>query len=192
MLNQMEQRQGPAPRQGWQRLRRGLAWAVNGCAALLVVAFVAWLVVPRLLGWTPQVILSGSMEPTLPTGGVAFIESATADEVRAGDVLTFRRPGGASSLVTHRVTQVLVEPDGSRAFKTRGDANSAEDSWTVPGANVVGRVQWDVPYLGYLSDRVRSRTGFLLFIGIPAALIVLSELRSVFKELTRPRREEAS
>ena len=162
------------------------------CTLLLVVfflAFIAWFTVPRYLGWQPQVVLSGSMEPTLRTGGVAFVEPKRADEIRVGDILTFKRPDKPDVLVTHRVTRV-VDEKGVLNFKTKGDANDVEDDWSVPAANVVGTVKWDVPYLGYVTDKVRTRQGFMLIIGLPAALIVLGELQNIARELRKPRKRD--
>jgi signal peptidase len=162
------------------------------CTLLLAVfflAFIAWFTVPRYLGVRPQVVLSGSMEPTLRTGGVAFVEPRRADEIAVGDILTFKRPGKPDVLVTHRVTGILDE-QGGLIFKTKGDANDVEDDWSVPAANVVGTVRWDVPYLGYVTDKVRTGQGFMLIIGLPAALIVLGELQNIARELRKPRKRD--
>jgi signal peptidase len=164
------------------------------CSVLLAVFFlglIAWFTVPRYLGWQPQVVLSGSMEPTLRTGGVAFVEPRRADEIKVGDVLTFKRPDKPSVLVTHRVTGVANE-QGGPSFKTRGDANEDVDDWTVPSSNVVGTVEWSVPYLGYLTQGVRTPHGFLLLIGLPAAYIVLGEVQNIARELRKARDKAAS
>jgi signal peptidase len=165
---------------------RILKWALNLVVVLLLLAFIAWFTAPRILGWQPQVVLSGSMEPALPLGSVAFVEPKSGEEVQTGDMLTFRNPDGTELVVTHRVTEV-VRGEGGLAFKTKGDANEAEDSWLVPAANVVGTVKWHVHYLGYITDKVRTPAGFLLLIGLPAAFIVLGEVQNVVRQLWKPR-----
>jgi signal peptidase len=126
------------------------------------------------------------MEPTLQTGGVAFVEPKRAEDVQVGDVLTFKRPDNPGVLVTHRVTSTTPDAAGP-IFTTRGDANEYEDGWTVPAANVIGTVKYDLPYLGYVTQHVRTRMGFLLVIGLPAALIVLGEIKSIVGELRKER-----
>jgi signal peptidase len=156
---------------------RLLAVVATALALAVCAAVVLTFSVPRLLGWEAQVVLSGSMEPALKTGGIAFV--APIDDlasIRPGDVITFHRPNGAASLVTHRVTSVEQGTRGLPQFKTKGDANGQEDGWTVPAANVVGVVKWDVPWLGHLVEFSRSRTGFWFFIGVPGALIVTTQL----------------
>ena len=160
--------------------------AVNLTVLLVFLAFIAWFTLPRILGWQPQVVLSGSMEPTLPVGSVAFVEPKTAGQVRVGDVLTFRHPDNPQTRVTHRITEI-VRDGGGLAFKTKGDASQVEDPWLVPAANMVGTVRWDVPYLGYVKNHVQTPWGFLLLVGAPAAYIVLGEVHNIVRQLRRPR-----
>jgi signal peptidase len=162
------------------------------CTVLMVlffVVFIAWFTVPRFLGWKPQVVLSGSMEPVLKTGGVAFVAQTPAADVEVGDILTFQHPDKPSTLITHRVTSI-DDASEKRVFKTKGDANNDEDNWSVPAENVVGTVQWSVPYIGYVTNRVRTREGFLLIVGLPAAFIVLGEIQSIAREVRKSRRQE--
>lgn len=66
-----------------------------------------WILVCMVLGITcyqcrdlrGYVILSGSMEPVIPTGSVAVVDSSKRD-VRPGNIATFERHG---DLVTHRI-----------------------------------------------------------------------------------------
>ena len=173
-------------------LRRGLEALLTAAAAVVLLAFIAWLALPRAIGWTPQVVLSGSMEPTLDTGSVAFVEARSASQIERGDVMTFRHPTRPRLLVTHRVVEVLATPERGMAFRTRGDANDLADEWVVPGANVVGVVRWSVPYLGYASNAATTPGGFAFVIALPAALVVVGELQSILRQLRARRREGAA
>jgi signal peptidase len=124
------------------------------------------------------------MEPALPVGSVAFIEPVTATEVRAGDVMSFRNQQGM--MVTHRVIEVVPSAAGP-SFRTQGDANDSPDPSLVNGGQVVGKVRFDVPYLGRLVDLLQRRENFYLFVGLPAALLVLNELWSIGKDIFGPR-----
>ncbi|MEM2685836.1 MAG: signal peptidase I, partial [Candidatus Bathyarchaeia archaeon] len=52
------------------------------------------------------------------------------------------------SPVVHRVVEVVLE-NGVVYFKTKGDANGSEDPWLLPAENVIGRLLYRIPYLGY-------------------------------------------
>lgn len=162
-------------------------WLGTAIVVLVLSGVIVWFAGPRLLGWQPLVVLTGSMEPTLPLGSVAFTEPLPAQEVRVGDVVTFRHPDGGPDMVTHRVVEVLEGPPVS--FRTKGDANEILDTWVVPAANVVGIVRHNIPYMGYVTSFVRTPLGFLLFLGLPGAIIIAGEVRNIIQEIRKGKRE---
>ncbi len=169
-------------------MKLGLKIAEVSLTALLIVAigFVAsWSLLPRLVGLDPEVVLSGSMEPALKTGGVVIVQPKKASEINIGDILTYHhpeRPRSARILVTHRVTAVEMS-SGAPVFTTKGDANDIEDPWKVPSSDVVGTVKWHVPYMGYVAERVRTPLGFALLLGIPALILASGEVRNIVKQI---------
>lgn len=99
----------------------------------------AWVVLGwSVTGWTPVVVTSGSMAPTLDTGDIILI----TDEASIGqrDVIVFDRDG---ELVVHRV--FAVESD---RYITKGDANPTPDVDPVPFDEVVGSGRLVVPMIG--------------------------------------------
>jgi signal peptidase len=183
----------PRPAQRHSRMRRAggalwslLSWSVVATAVVALLAALAIVLVPRVLGWQGVVVLSGSMEPALETGGVAFVEPKRADEVKVGDILTFRAPGNPRLMISHRVIGISQATEGVM-FQTKGDANTDADTRPVSAGQVIGTVRVDFPYLGRVIDSLRSGDNYYLFIGIPAALLILSELWTVARELRRHR-----
>lgn len=140
-----------------------LALAAVGALLLAVV------VVPLALGWVPLTVLSGSMEPTVPTGSqvvVAPLEGeADAAGLGTGDVVTFMPRPDDPTLVTHRIVGVAVDGEGRRSFTTRGDANAAPDADPVTATQLRGLVKYHVPWAGYaatLLDAEQKRGGVVL------------------------------
>ena len=167
------------------------SWLVTLLAAALLLAFIGWVTLPRILNLRAVVVLTGSMEPALPVGSIAFVEKSGAQDIAVGDVLTFYRPDVTQRvLVTHRVVGVARE-QGQPAFRTKGDANEEPDEWLVPSANVVGPVTRVIPHMGHVTDLIRGRNGFLLLMGIPAALIIIGEAGKIRNELKIMRRERS-
>ena len=108
-----------------------------------------WILVCMVLGITcyqcrdlrGYVILSGSMEPVIPTGSVAVVDSSKRD-VRPGNIATFERHG---DLVTHRILSKTEE-----GYQTKGDATTDPDSgrkytWNIP---VLHSTSWIRIYVG--------------------------------------------
>ena len=136
-------------------------------------------------GFRPLVVLGGSMEPTIRVGSVVLTRRVDPEDIRSGEVITFRTPasdgddpGLSDTLTTHRVT-AIVQSDGELAFRTKGDGNEPEDSWLIPARAVVGRAVLAVPYLGYLSALPKTRLGYVALILIPGLTLIVLEVRSL-------------
>lgn len=172
--------------------RRGLRWVKNLLTLIFVVAALALtglLLVPTVLGWQGVVVLSGSMEPEITVGGVAYVEPIPARDIGLGDVITFRHPSDRTVMATHRV--VGVDGDrNQRIFETKGDANDEKDDWIVRPQDLVGRVRFDLPYVGYLASVVTRREIYIALIIIPAGLLILLESRKILREVRKGRRSQ--
>jgi signal peptidase len=157
---------------------------VNVAVALALVGVILFFILPRVLHWDMQVVLSGSMEPAMPVGSVVLVRPVDPEAVAVGDIITFRQQG-SPDFVTHRVVEVLDEE--SLSFRTKGDANEEPDTSLVPADALRGRVWATIPYLGYVAQHARQPWGFLLFVGVPGSLIIAGELFHIFTTLRRGR-----
>jgi signal peptidase len=79
---------------------------VSALAVMLAVGAVLVLQGPRMIGWTGMVVLSGSMEPTMPVGGLAMLAPIDPEDVEVGDVISYRHPLEREKLVSHRVIEI--------------------------------------------------------------------------------------
>jgi signal peptidase len=136
----------------------------------LAIGILALTVGPRFLPYQTYTVLSGSMEPTLPVGSVIVAVPARGEELKTGDVITVANPQHAGALVTHRIVAIENGPQG-RSFTTKGDANSAVDSWVVPGSGSGWRYSFAIPYLGYVLSALQSDLGRLFLLIIPTVLL---------------------
>lgn len=94
------------------------------------------------------IVRSGSMAPAIATGDAVVSRATTPDEVREGDVITFRDPSRADRLLTHRVQAVLLGPH-TVEFTTRGDANTGVERWSTQADGLIGKVVIRLPNAGY-------------------------------------------
>ncbi len=106
---------------------------------------VVWLLLPAPLGAGahPVAVKGASMLPTLRPGDLAVVFPAQA--YLPGDVVAYRSPLAGGRLLIHRV--VGYGPEGR--LITRGDNNPREDSYQPRQQEVVGRMRWRLPLLGY-------------------------------------------
>jgi signal peptidase len=155
--------------------RRAATWFFLGLGLALVLA----LTVPLAFGGRPLTVLSGSMEPALMTGDVVVVRKAAPLSVAPGDVITYREPGGRR-LITHRVRHMLLS-GRTVHFVTKGDANKPVERWTVPRDRPIRRVFYRIPLLGYALNLFRTRVGLVLLVGVPLALLAVTELWAIWR-----------
>lgn len=138
---------------------------------LAVVLLAVFLGGIRLFGLTPYTVLSGSMEPAYHVGSVIYVTDADPDELKIGDPVTYRLPSG--TLVTHRINEI-VEGSGGRSFILKGDANKITDGDPVPSSAIIGKPIFSIPYIGYVSEFVRSPVGLISLASVCIAVMTLS------------------
>jgi signal peptidase len=162
-------------------VRRVVAWALGlvlltGTAGALGVA-----VYPMVTGGSALAVLSGSMTPGLPVGGMVFTRPVDPAEVVVGDVLTFQRPSDPSQLVTHRV--LAIDTSGAAPlFTTKGDANDAADLDPVPASAVQGRLWFSVGSLGRVIALLHSPKGLGVLVVLVCAVVAASPTRPASPE----------
>ncbi len=161
-----------------QRLR-SVATVLSVVALVVAAVLAVLMVLPTLLGFERYVIISGSMDPTIPTGSVVYDEVVPVADLEVGDIITFVPPPeyGVDEPVTHRIVEIGTAPEdtstaGQPLFHTKGDANESRDAWAmVLDAPEQARVKYHLPYVGYVYLFLSNRTVQLLLIGLPALAI---------------------
>ncbi|MBE6111937.1 MAG: signal peptidase I [Peptococcaceae bacterium] len=155
----------------------------NGITTILVVLVVVLALLlagPRILGMDVFTVLSGSMEPTYHTGSLIYVKDVDPFELEAGDVITFMLD--EDTVATHRVVEVVPdEEDASTVrFRTKGDANNAEDGSLVHYKNVLGSPVFTIPKLGYFANFIQNPPGMYLAISAGAVLLMMVFLPDLF------------
>ena len=137
-----------------------------------------------------KIVKSGSMEPAIMTGSLVIIKPNTSSygaQYSVGEVITFGPDNAKEIPTTHRVFDVS-KVDGAYEYKTKGDANEEEDANLVPANEIIGKVVFSAPYVGYILDFAKQPIGFALLIGFPAAVIIFDELMVIVREFMKLRR----
>lgn len=137
-------------------------------------------------------VVTGSMEPTIPTGALLVTKQIEFDTVQINDIICFRTQAAEiwGKIVTHRVVDILEAEHGGNLLVTKGDANLVADGYYVNGGNFVGKVIWhtgDGSMLASILALFTSKVGFLGCIVLPslllAALILKDSVSNIRNEL---------
>lgn len=126
-----------------------------------------------------KIVQSGSMEPSIKTGAVVIIRPS--DEYRIGDVIMFGEDTKTQVPTTHRIVSDEAR-SGIFYYTTQGDANEDPDPQPVAKGEVIGKVLFSIPYLGYVLDFAKKPFGFVLLIGVPAAIVIFDEGVNIWRE----------
>ena len=133
----------PAPivEQGWARVLRVIAARM---LVTMVTSLLVWSLVPAAIGWTPRVIMSGSMESKIMPGDVIVTRHVPPATLAKNQVVTVTDPDHPGRTRTHR----LVGRDNAGKLILRGDANQHADSSHVDPSDVLGLGVIRVPFVG--------------------------------------------
>ncbi len=181
-----------------KRLIRFLSNGLFALVIITVITMVFFVVQSKISGGPPMIaghhmyiVLSGSMSPAFDTGSVIFVEPMEPEDIREGDIITYRGLGDSSLLTTHRV--VGLEGSGQDLeFITKGDANDVNDPYPIPGENLVGKVTLSIPYLGFLMGFGQSKKGLLVLVVIPGVLLIINESFKLYKSISKMKEEKDS
>lgn len=119
--------------------------------------------IPSVFGYSPLVVMSGSMEPEFYRGDLIIIKAE--DSYEAGDIVTYLTTSvsGEVTTVTHRIINSYVQ-NGVQYFELQGDNNTSPDANPVRSSQVVGRVVGIVPEVGTFLQWLQTPSGIILVI----------------------------
>lgn len=129
------------------------------------------LFVPNFIGYKSFAVVSGSMEPNIHVGSIVYSKPVEFDQLKKGDIISFKL--SEDTMVTHRIYEV---DKVNRTFITKGDANENIDGQKVSFDNVVGKVQFIIPFIGYISIYMKTPLGIAAVCFIIGIMIILNYL----------------
>lgn len=107
-------------------------------------------------GIQPYVVESGSMEPTIHTGSVCFVNKrAKYDDMQVNDIIAFKIDSDV--FATHRI--VSKTADG---FETKGDANNIIDGVITTKDNFLGKNIFSIPKAGFIVKGLQTTRGKII------------------------------
>lgn len=119
-------------------------------------------------GYKPYVVISGSMEPEIPTASIAFINTNYEfNKIKKGDVIAFKNVGG--TFIIHRVYDI-----NNGLISTKGDANNTVDEFTITKENYIGKEILIIPYIGYLVVNFKTKYGLIFLLMFFIIISVIS------------------
>ena len=91
------------------------------------------------------VIATDSMTGELNRGDAAIFEQYDDQIIQEGQVIVFKRN---NSMIVHRVDEIQII-NGKKRYYTKGDANDGRDADFRYDSDIVGIVNYKIPYVGF-------------------------------------------
>ena len=153
---------------------------IKALLVLILIAIVGGLACIYFLDeYDAYVVMSDSMQPTIKSGDMVIIGSPGSlftGDIAPGEIISFERN---KNLVTHRI--VSIEGD---TIYTKGDGMEEADSWPVSRFfDVKGSYIFHIPYIGFLSNFIKTKMGWLLCVILPAACLLGFIIKDIVKEV---------
>ncbi len=123
-------------------------------------------------------VRSGSMTPAINVGDLVITGPAggpLSPDMETGTVITYQMANGEE--VTHRIIDVTAE----QTYITQGDASEDPDRVPVSPAQVQGVYLFKIPYVGYITSFIQTKTGWFAAIIIPAMILVVLIIKDIVK-----------
>jgi len=118
-------------------------WVVTAVFSVAIIWFAVGLFPIR-----PSLVASDSMSPYMRVGDIAIVAAVPTDTIKVGDIIDYKMPERV--FIVHRVIRI-EEQQGGTVFITKGDANGEPDAEPVLPDNVVGKVVFTVPKIGWVA-----------------------------------------
>lgn len=136
-------------------------------ALILIICIGAFLLLS-----SKEIVISGSMKPTINKGDIAFIiKHIEYEDIKKGDIISYNL---GKTKVLHRV--IAITDNG---LITKGDHNDNADFGIVTKDQVNGKYLFSVPLIGYLILLIKKYK--LVFLCIIVIFIVISRKKEVRK-----------
>jgi len=128
---------------------------------------------PNIFGYMAFRVVTGSMEPEYPVDTMVIVKEVNPEELQVGDVVSFYSsdPNIKGSVNTHRIVAIDTT-GGTRAYTTKGDANTANDEFPLADSNIIGIVVGQSRVLGFIASMVSKPLIFFPIIFIPLLIVL--------------------
>jgi signal peptidase I len=148
-----------------------------------------------LFGYKAFIVKSDSMAKTdFDAGSLIFVKEVDPTDLKAGDIITFisQNPddGSFGETVTHKIRARTVNAQGDPAFITYGTTTGTDDAVLVTYPFILGKYQFNIPFLGHFFNFLKSTPGYFVCIFIPFMVLILTQATKFFSLFRRYKKEQ--
>jgi len=140
---------------------------------------------PTIFGYAIFLVVSPSMEDTIMTGDLIFVNTKSTD-YQLNDIISFREPGDETIIITHRIIEINTI-DGNTTYTTRGDNNyeSLAFETNFSGDYIIGKYVSKSTLFGDVYQFLFRGGTNLIYAGVVSLFVILGimEVTNIIKEV---------
>lgn len=126
----------------------------------------------EVCGYTPLVVLSDSMYPTIEAGDLLLIRSIGEEMPEIGDIIAFYDASAETRMIiTHRIVDVIYAQDGEVSYITQGDGNNSPDRDAVQQENIIGKMSTRIGGAGRVIWTIRDMLPWICVVSVLTAVV---------------------
>lgn len=149
---------------------------IDSIVLILFLAIILCIVLlPHLLGLTPQIITDKDMAPLYSYGSVVYVRPQKAEDILVGDVIMYYENSG-EQVKTRRVVAV---GENQEYFYTKADTKTQVESGMIKSRSVIGTPVFQIPYVGVLLSKDTFPKMNILFWGTAFCLTAVTAWNTI-------------
>ena len=162
--------------------KKAAKMVLNGLFGLFVCFAIGYAVCMRVwpeetaafVGYRFYTVVTGSMEPTIPTTSVVLTRCLKEGETpQPGQILTFKADRlGEEIVLTHYLREVKPDETGRVRFYTQGENADRYDDYATYREDLIGTYVLHIPYLGKIQAFLISSNALSMFVIVGLILAV--------------------
>lgn len=143
--------------------------------------------------YNAYVVLTGSMLPEISPKDVIITKKVDGEKLEVGNIITFIPSDSRISniIVTHRILNKYYDSTTNKyTYQTKGDANNTPDFTLADDNNVIGKVIFKIPKVGYIQELLATRGGLIIVVLIPALIILSYDIMKLVRNIARSKQKK--
>jgi len=121
---------------------------------------------------------------------MAIVVEADKATLDLSDVIAFRLK--EEHVFTHRIIDIIPDENDPQKvrYQTKGDNNDIIDGTLVEPENVIGKVIFKLPYMGYLAMFLGTKQGRFAAIAACAAMLLITLISELLNETLKEKKDK--
>ena len=132
----------------------------------------------KVFGFKPYNVMTQSMEPVLNVNDMIIVKNFKVEELEVDDIITFYSDidyNGGEEIITHYIYSIIEDAPGEFTIRTNRyyseDQTPVADTWRLDENDVLGLYSFKIPYLGYVTEFLKSPFGIAAIV-VNAGIII--------------------